>query len=314
MSPRTLSRTFRTALHRLGRRIAHAVGPKGLAAGALVAAALLWGTSFLLGKVALRDLAPPELVLFRFALALALLGPIAWRQAASIPRSDLLRFAVAGILMVPCSFLLQFEGLARTTAARASLIMGAAPAVMALGAALFRRERLSLLGWGAAALSTFGVALMVGGPHEAGSFLGDGLVLASLITLAGWTAFTKDLLERHSPLVVTATCMAFGTAVLLPVVALQGHLAPASLAAMASVGPGTWGAVVALGVGCTAVTYVLWNWGLQRVEMSTSGILVNLEPLTGSILGVALLGDPVNTGLAVGGLCILGATAALPNK
>jgi drug/metabolite transporter (DMT)-like permease len=67
------------------------------------------------------------------------------------------------------------------------------------------------------------------------------------------------------------------------------------------------GALLVLGVGCSALTYVLWNWGLQRVPASRAGVFVNVEPMVGATVGVVVLNEVLTAGTLVGGVLILGA-------
>lgn len=75
-----------------------------------------------------------------------------------------------------------------------------------------------------------------------------------------------------------------------------------------------WAALLALGFGCTAGSYALWNRGLERVPASRAGVYLNLEPVVGATLGVLLLREPVTAGLLAGGGLILAASilASIP--
>src|SRR5687767_6094763 len=98
------------------------IGERAALAAVIVACAV-WGASFLLAKVALEELPIGHLVLWRFAIAAAVLLPLVLRRGLPL-RRDLPRYAVSGLLCVPITFLPQFEGLARTTVASASLLVG----------------------------------------------------------------------------------------------------------------------------------------------------------------------------------------------
>ena len=76
------------------------------------------------------------------------------------------RIAAAAIVGVPVQFLVQFEGLARTTVTHASFMVGTLPVVLAYGAAVFMKERRDRRGWWAIFWSTLGVALIAIAPPE----------------------------------------------------------------------------------------------------------------------------------------------------
>ena len=271
---------------------------------ALAAAATLWGLSFVFGKIALRALPATHVVLGRFVIGSALLLPISRYRFpdVTIAREDRIRFVLAAVLMVPISFLLQFEGLDRTSAARASLIIGAAPPIMAVASVLVGTDRLSKGEWMAVAASVLGVFLMVGRPDAPGDTTGDLMVLGSIVTLTVWSIVTKDLMDRYPPLYTTATCMAGGTLALFPIALTVPGMPSLDL------DPMTWISLGVLGAGCTALTYALWNWGLRHVGVARSGVFLNIEPVVGALLGVVVLGDVLDVLTVTGGLFILGAT------
>ena len=74
-------------------------------------------------------------------------------------------------------------------------------------------------------------------------------------------------------------------------------------------------AVLYLGVIITGIGYLVWNWALERVTAARAAIFLNLQPLVGTLLGVAWLGD-LFTGFTVGGgvLIIAGLWLALTGR
>jgi drug/metabolite transporter (DMT)-like permease len=204
--------------------------------------------------VALEELAVGHLVLWRFAIAAAVLVPLPARRGLPY-RRDLPRFALSGLICVPITFLPQFEGLTRTTVASASLLVGT----------------------------------------------GDTLVFLSMVTTTAWVLVMVPLVRRYGGLASTAWTVALGGILQIPVAWLDGvPSTPDSLLG--------WGALLGLGLGCTAGSYALWNLGLERVPPSRAGIYLNLEPVVGAGLGVALLHEPVTTGLLAGGGLVLAAS------
>ncbi len=264
---------------------------------AIVVACVLWGGTFFFGKIALAELTVLQLTLGRFAIAAAVMIPLAlWTR--EWPRwSDLPKFSLAAFLGVPVTFVLQYGGLAFTTSTDAALIVGGFPLIMAIGASLFRGERLGQVGWTVVSLSTVGVGLVIGTPQ--GGWLGRILVFVSLIAAVSWVVLTKSLLESYSPVAVTAWVLGIGAVMTLPITLLWDGLPALDLSARVI------GSILALGIACTAITFTLWNWGLERIEASRAGVFVNLEPVIGAVLGVGLLGEPLMASSLIGGVIVV---------
>ena len=287
--------------------------------GACAMAGCLWGTGFFFGKLALREMGVGHMVLYRFFFASLGMLPVLFlsRGSESIPgrrwtRREKITLLVSAVLGVPIQFIIQFEGLERTTVSHAALMVGTMPVLLALGATLFAGERLDWIGWLALGGSTAGAALIVLGGHETGvpgvapSLGGDMMVVLSMVIALGWILMNKSLMEGHSPLTVTAYGIFAGTAMLSAwVMAVDG---PPPVARVSLTG---WLALAASGVFCTATTTLLWNWGIHHVPASRAGVFLNIEPALGSWLGVQLLGDRLGPFAWVGGGLILAAAVTL---
>jgi len=252
---------------------------------ALVAAASLWGTSFLFGKVALREIGPADLTLLRFALATLALLPVALARRVYPRRRDLPLFALTGVLTVPTTFLVQFAGLQRTSASVAALIVGSNAPLIAVAARLFLGERLGRPGWIAVGLSSLGVALTVCQPGAGNDWTGDALVFLSMLTVVGWVLLGRRLMRAYAPVAATAYIIAFGTLATLPLALLLEGPPRVALSA------GAWASVAMLGLGCSAASLALWNWGQSGVPAGRASIYLNLEPLVDALLGVLILGQ-----------------------
>lgn len=267
---------------------------------AFILSGVLWGAGFPLGKLAFAQLGPAQVVLFRFVMATAVLLPITWSQGVRPARRDLPLFLAAGVVTVPLTYLLQFAGLTLTTAASASLVMGATPPLLAVAAVATRGERLGVEGWVAVALSTVGVVLVVGQPDGGHSWTGDALVFLAAVAVVGAVLMTKDLVDRYPATAATTYIIAFGTLALTPMALAWEGMPPLNLS------PGVWGSVLLLGLGSTALANLFYNWGLSHFDAAQAGVYLNLEPLVGALLGVAILGEALGPGALVGGALIVG--------
>lgn len=285
---------------------------RGRAFAALAAAGSLWGTGFLFGKWALTELSVGHLVLYRFLFASIGFAPAVWRglrrAETRVARQDFSLIFAAALLGVPVQFLIQFAGLARTTVSHASLMIGLLPVLLAAGSALFAHERVTISRWVALLASMVGAALIAFGATtgESGaqaSLVGDLMIAGSLAAGVAWILICQRLMKtgRYSPVTVSAYVMTLGAVMLVVwVIGIEG-LPPIHLSVR------TWVSVAASGLIATTVTTYLWNWGIEQVPASQAGVFLNLEPVVGAILGVALLGDVLGQYAILGGVLVIGA-------
>jgi drug/metabolite transporter (DMT)-like permease len=281
-------------------------------------ASSLWGTGFFWGRLALNEMGVEHMVLYRFFFASLGIAPVALANRVRLNGREWRLLLVAAAFGIPIQFLLQFNGLARTTVSHAALMVGAMPVLLAVAAVMFAGERLDWTGWLALIASTVGVALVVlGGSHattgrETPTLEGDLLVILSLVTALAWIIFSKKLMLTHTAPVVSAYTILTGTAMLLVV-----YFAPALAGRRVAPLPFThvsltaWLALAISGLLCTATTTLLWNWGIHQVPASRAGVFLNIEPALGSILGVELLGEKLGPYAWLGGAMIVGAAVAL---
>ncbi len=289
-------------------------GTLGFAACAL--ASFFWGCGFFFGKIALAEMNVGSMVFYRFAFALLGLLPLLFTHRPHFSRHEWSWLAVGSFLGVPVQFLLQFRGLSLTTVSHASLMVGTMPVILAVGATVFAKERLHALGWAALAVSTTGAALIALGSHHgvaavqgaAGhefslhgpslhgpSLAGDLMVVVSMVIALFWILVNQRLIAHHSPVTVSAYGLLLGFLMLAVCVFFFYGPPPVHGVSLKA-----WAALAGSGFLCTASTTLLWNWGMTRVPASQAGVLLNIEPLVGSILGVTVLGEHLG-GLAYGG-------------
>ena len=275
---------------------------------------MFWGCGFFFGKIALAEMGVGSMVFYRFFFASLGLLPLLFTHRPNFNAAEWRMLLLATLLGVPLQFLVQFTGLSLTTVSHAALMVGTMPVLLAMGATLFAHERLRPLGWIAMIVSTAGAALiaMAGHHHADGtgpSLTGDLLVVVSLIIALGWVLLNKSLLVRHSAIVVTAYGTVAGTLMLAIVVPITYGVPPVHGVSLKA-----WAALAASGILCTATTTLLWNWGMTKVPASQAGVLLNIEPLMGSLLGVLVLHESLGALAYLGGAMIVAAAITLTTQ
>lgn len=275
---------------------------------------MFWGCGFFFGKIALAEMNVGAMVLYRFLFAALGLLPLVITHRPGLNASEWRRLLFASALGVPIQFILQFWGLSLTTVSHAALMVGTMPVILALGAIAFAHEKLPALGWIALAGSTTGAALIALSGHRTATaggptLTGDLLVVVSLAIAMFWVLVNKSLVVHHSPVVVTAYGLLSGTLMLALIVPPIYGLPPIHHVTLKA-----WLALAASGLFCTAASTLLWNWGLAHVPASQAGVLLNFEPLIGSLLGVFLLHETLGPSAWLGGGLILAAAIILTTQ
>jgi drug/metabolite transporter (DMT)-like permease len=270
---------------------------------AVLLASAIWGGSFVLAKFAMVELPVPHVVLYRFLFAAVPMLPFLLRSRSQIARKDIPLFLLTGFLMVPVTIFLQFVGLELAGATSTALMVGVGTPLLAVAGVIFEKEVLGRRGWSAAGLSSVGVVLLVGSPGEGDNWIGSLLVFASIVISVVWVLTSKRLVQRYPAFFATGWIVVFGTGFLIPISLLWSGAPRLDLSGT------VWVSLVGLGVGCTTFAYAMWNWGVSRIGAASAGSYLNLEPMTGALLGIVILDDPVNIGIITGGGLIL--TAAM---
>jgi drug/metabolite transporter (DMT)-like permease len=268
----------------------------------LLLLASIWGASYMLIKIGLREMSPEMVAFARIALAAVVLVPIAAAQGAlSGLRGRLGVIAAVGAVQVAGPFLLIPLGEQHIASALAGILVATTPIFTALLAIRLdheeRSEGLRLVGVGA---GVAGVALLFGfdlGGSSAALLGGLAVVLASVGYSVG-SFVVKHRLSDARPLGVVATVMtASALMLLIPAIAT----APAS-----GPGLGPIAAVVALGVFGTGVAFVIFYLLIGTVGPARTMIVSYLAPGFAVVYGATLLGESISVATLVGLALIVG--------
>ena len=295
---------------------------------AVLAAALLFGTTGTSMALGPDDTTPLSVGAVRLVIGGTGLALIAFvlarrhaRQASAAARPPSLTLSRGGIrplaLMALTGFCLAlyqplfFLGTERNGVAVGTVVaLGSAPILAGLLEWGLTRRVPSGTWMTATALATVGVVLLGFGGEAAGSGGGGGTDPVGLLGSVGAGAtfavianVQRRLLdEGWDPFTVVGS-MGASSAVLsafvLPFVDLAWLATPAGLV-MA-----LW-----LGIATISIAYVMFTWGLGGLTAATAATLTLGEPLTASILGIAVLGERLSV-LAIIGLIILATGLAL---
>ena len=277
----------------------------------LALVAVAWGGTFIAGR-SLAAVAPLFAASLRFLLASAALSLFLVVFGKGFRRVTLRQGLVVALLgfcgIFAYSFFF-FSGLQHISASRASLIVALNPAVMTLVAYLFYRERVSTLKVIGIALCFCGVALVVGGGDAHGAegargngWLGEMLIGGCVLSWSAYSVFCKSVVRQLGPLHTVTYSIYAGTLMLLAYTASTGAL---DFAAVARFSMGEALSLLYLGVVGSAVAYIWYYDGIQKIGVARAGVFIALNPLTAVLLGAALLGEQITLATLLGGGLII---------
>jgi drug/metabolite transporter (DMT)-like permease len=272
---------------------------------------LLWGTSFVATKVALRTVSPLGIVAGRAVLGWFLLaGFVLARREVSHDRpesGDRLRIALLGVLGLPVHLALQASALTLTSATHSGWLIALNPVFTVVLAAIFLGESFSRVKLAGTMLGLAGALTIVAGGAGVNALRlpstgGDLLILASSLNWAVYTLIARGLMLRRAPANVTFRAVSVGATGALALYALGG--APSEITRWTAEG---WLALGFLGLGCTGLGYLAWSAALECLEASRLTSFQFVQPLVTAIAAAIWIREPLSAIVwAGGGLVLLG--------
>jgi drug/metabolite transporter (DMT)-like permease len=266
----------------------------------LLTLAAIWGASYLLIKIGVRDLSPAMVAFGRIAFGAAVLVPVAARAGVLRDLRGLWPAIVAvSVAQVAAPFLLIALGEEEISSSLAGILVASAPIFTALLAIFFdpeeRSEGIRLLGIVAGLL---GLVLLLGvdiggSGHE---LLGGLAVVLAGLGYAIGGLLAKHRLKRIQPLGVAAIVLAVSTVLSLP----------AALATIPAETPGIGpvAAVACLGVVGTGIAFAIFYELIASVGPARTFLVTYLAPVFAVAYGVLLLDESFGL-VTLGGLVLI---------
>ena len=278
-----------------------------------VAAAAVWGASFLFIKIAVEGLSPAQVVLGRLgggAVLLAMIMVLTRRAWPTGVRTWLHLFAI-GILMCVAPFLL-FSWAAQYLPSGLSSIFNATTpiATMIIALAVLPEERLTRIKTIAMVIAAGGIILVLG-PWNFMADLQQANLLAQLACLGGTTCYglgftyTRRFFRAHDydSTTVAASQIGAGAIIILALTPFIGR-DPVALS------PAIIGSVLLLGAVGTGVAYIWYTNVINAWGATIASTVTYLTPIGGVILGTLVLGERLHWNEIAGGIIVVLAVLA----
>jgi drug/metabolite transporter (DMT)-like permease len=274
-------------------------------------ACVAWSSTWLFIRLGLREIPPFTFASMRLGIALAVLAPLAWRQAraASLTRRDTQRLVATGLLLLGVNYALVFWGVQFIPSGLGAILQATSPVfALALGW-LLGSEAVSLakvfgLAAGLAGVVTiFGAEARVSG---ADAVVGSAAVLSGALCVAAAYVFVKTYSSQVRPLPVMAVQT---LAAIVPLASaaliLEGVPEPATWSGA------SWAALLYLALVGSVVAFWLNYWLLQRLDTSAMLMMVVAQVPISVLLGAVFLGERLSLATLAGAALVLTGVVAV---
>ena len=273
----------------------------------LTALAALWGASYLFMRVGAGEFGALTLAGARAAIAAALLMPLLGGDLAAL-RRDWKPVLLVGVTNSALPFVLFALAALGINASLSAIFNAATPLYAAVIGRVWLGEAIGRTRAAGLALGFCGVLWLVaeGASFKPGaSAVTTGWAVLACVAATMLYAFSAHFSKRYlaavPPLAVAAGSQLAAALVLAPAaLALHPHAMPSARA---------WGALLCLGVGCTALAYVLFFRLIARVGAAKTMAVPFLVPAFGVLWGVLFLDETFTAAMAAGSALIVLGTA-----
>lgn len=277
----------------------------------LIIAGLIWGSSFVSGKVGVEHADPVLFSLLRYLFAALSIIPILL-LFKHFDRKVLSNPIIIGISALNAiAMVMQNIGMTMTTATNAVLLIDINVVYIAILAVFVLNEKISpklLVGlglgiFGVLVISTNGNISNIGG----GTLEGNLLALGAGLLWAFYVVYLTKTLMRGAELVsATMAIILYTTLILIPLTLI-------SQPSLEIDGTG-WAMAIYTGIICTTLAFLLYTYGLRAMGATSSSVILLIEIVFGMLFAIIFLNEMPTRATVLGGLFILLAVVIISYK
>src|SRR3989304_6427883 len=276
-------------------------------------AAIIWGATAPIMKLTLTQVPVFSLAFIRMSLASLILAIFIFKKLR-IAKKDIVMFIWAAITGVSLNLTFFFIGLKLTQAINAAFLIASVPIMTILAAHLYLKEKLTLKLMLASIIALIGVVIIIGKPQGAVSsfqILGNLLLLLATFFWVIHEILAKKLLKVYDGGVVAFYSMAIGAFTLAPLFLWElwqnnQWTSQVNLAGIIGI---LYGILFA-----SLLAYWACQKGLSLLPAGQAAFFFYLDPISGTILAIILLGEKLTSQLIFGGILIAVAVLLIEHK
>lgn len=264
-------------------------------------------------KLTLREIPVFSLVVIRMGIAALVMLPFISKDL-KIERKDLPTFIWAAVTAITIHMTLFFVGLKLSQAIYAAVLAASVPVMTLAAASIFLKEKLTVRLILATIVAIIGLVVTIGKPDRDLSlpaFIGNLLLIGASAFWVMHEIIAKKLLKKYPPHTVSAYTMGLGAISLLPLALWELYKSPLWVTSLTSQGIGgiLFGIIFA-----SLIAHLAWQKGLSLLPAGEASFFFYIDPISGAVLAMILLGEKLTLPIIIGGILITSAVFLAEHK
>ncbi len=283
----------------------------------LIASSAFWGASFIFTKelfLSEQAITPLIIITCRMLIATLFMVPLLkicgrWQK---IKQEHLKYFLLLAFAEPFLYSICETGGVQYVSGSLASIIIATIPLFIPFGMALVYKEKLRFNTIFGVLLSLCGIALMSLNDDFSFSASPKGILLLSCAVVIAviYTIILVKILDHYHPIMITTYQNLIALVYFLPLMLIVDH----SKLPLLSCSWHMWLCLAFLGIFCSTVAYIFFNYGMHRLGATSGSVYNNIIPVFSLLLALALGQEQLSvmkiTGMAI---VLVGLTVAQIN-
>jgi drug/metabolite transporter (DMT)-like permease len=263
----------------------------------MVLCTIFWAGAFIAAKLSAPFIPPFTLTFLRFSVAVIILYiiiKVRKDKLYKLSKKDIPVFLTTGLVGMFGYHVLFFIAIKHTTAINSSIIGASNPIITTLLGIIFLKDRLNYKRILGIILSFTGVFLTLTNADinilRSFSFnTGDLVMLLAVLMWASYGVYSKYVMPRYSPMILTFYSFLFCTIILVPFVLYER---PWTF--ITSVPYYSYLASLYMSIFPSVIGYLVQQMAIKQIGPSKTSIFINLVPLFSILLSVTILKEVLN--------------------
>jgi len=259
----------------------------------LVLTAVFWGGSFVLTKeifLSAPSITPSIIVTLRLVVASAVFVPflLIAKKWQKIERRDIKYFFLLAFLEPFTYFLCENNGIKLVPGGISSIIIATIPVFVPFGLYFAYHEKLYKINIIGVLLSLIGIAVMISGDGMIADISMKGILLlfAAVVIAVLYTIVLMKVVKRYHPFTITVHLNLIGLVYFVPTLLIFDFQNFMDVTFTTRI----FGMIACLGIVCSTLSYVFFNYGIVKVGASRASVFNNSIPVF-TLIFAAMLGQ-----------------------